>query len=136
MHRPLEPDPDPLAYIAALEAENTRLRDEVDYLKQKFGHYWVPPIELHLTGKEGQLLALLLKGRLLGKDQILLHIYSDRPDSPPEIKIIDVFVCKLRKKIKPFGVLITTVWGRGYQMSANDVEAFFARWPEERANLE
>jgi two-component system cell cycle response regulator CtrA len=38
-------------------------------------------------------------------------------DDEPEIKIIDVFVCKLRKKMEIFGVKIETIWGRGYYMT-------------------
>lgn len=46
----------------------------------------------------------------------MMAMYSDRVDVEPEIKIVDVFVCKLRKKLKPFGVSIVTVWGHGYSL--------------------
>lgn len=72
---------------------------------------------LHLTGKEYSILELLSlrKGNTLNKDQFLNHLYGGMDE--PELKIIDVFICKLRKKLeKATGgeSHIETVWGRGY----------------------
>jgi two-component system, cell cycle response regulator CtrA len=71
---------------------------------------------VHLTGKEYAILELLAlrKGICQSKDAILNHLYGGTDE--PEAKIIDVFVCKLRKKIAQAGApeLIGTVWGRGY----------------------
>src|SRR5260221_11227195 len=72
---------------------------------------------VHLTGKEYQRLELLSlrKGTTLTKEMFLNHLYG-RMDEP-ELKIIDVFICKLRKKLAnaPSGKNdIETVWGRGY----------------------
>ncbi|MCP4394975.1 MAG: response regulator transcription factor [Alphaproteobacteria bacterium] len=72
---------------------------------------------LHLTGKEYGILELLSlrKGTTLNKDQFLNHLYGGIDE--PELKIIDVFICKLRKKLaKAAGGInfIETVWGRGY----------------------
>ncbi len=74
--------------------------------------------KLHLTAKEYQMLALLAlrKGSTLTKEMFLNHLYGD-VDDEPEAKIIDVFVCKLRKKLaNASGGMdyIETVWGRGY----------------------
>ena len=74
---------------------------------------------IHLTGKEYQMLELLSlrKGTTLSKEMFLNHLYGD--DNEPEVKIIDVFVCKLRKKLNAAadGVdYIETVWGRGYTL--------------------
>ena len=44
-------------------------------------------------------------------------LYEPGVDDEPEMKIVDVFICKLRKKIRPFGLEIATVWGLGYRMS-------------------
>nr|WP_181181030.1 helix-turn-helix domain-containing protein [Mesorhizobium sp. B2-2-4] len=70
-----------------------------------------------LTMHECSLLLLLSDGRPRRKEQIHSGIYSDRIDDPPEIKIIDVFICKVRKKVEPFGVVIETIWGSGYSLS-------------------
>jgi two-component system, cell cycle response regulator CtrA len=72
---------------------------------------------VHLTPKEYQLLELLSlrKGMTQSKEMILNHLYSGLEE--PEIKIIDVFVCKLRKKLANASSgknYIETVWGRGY----------------------
>ncbi len=72
---------------------------------------------LHLTGKEYGILELLAlrKGTTLTKEQFLNHLYGGMDE--PELKIIDVFICKLRKKIANAtggDHYIETVWGRGY----------------------
>jgi DNA-binding response OmpR family regulator len=52
--------------------------------------------------------------RLRSQEQLLTSLYWDRPEEP-EVKIIDVFICKIRKKIDPLGLQIQTIWGRGYR---------------------
>ncbi|MDH3700669.1 MAG: response regulator transcription factor [Alphaproteobacteria bacterium] len=72
---------------------------------------------IHLTGKEFGILELLSlrKGTTLTKEMFLNHLYGGMDE--PELKIIDVFVCKLRKKLSTACSgenYIETVWGRGY----------------------
>ncbi len=72
---------------------------------------------VHLTGKEYQMLELLSlrKGSTLTKEMFLNHLYGGMDE--PELKIIDVFICKLRKKLAEATggqSYIETVWGRGY----------------------
>ena len=72
---------------------------------------------VHLTGKEYQMLELLSlrKGTTLTKEMFLNHLYGGMDE--PELKIIDVFICKLRKKLSEAtdgDNYIETVWGRGY----------------------
>ncbi len=72
---------------------------------------------VHLTGKEYQMLELLSlrKGTTLTKEMFLNHLYGGMDE--PELKIIDVFICKLRKKLAAStggDNYIETVWGRGY----------------------
>ena len=72
---------------------------------------------VHLTGKEYQMLELLSlrKGTTLTKEMFLNHLYGGMDE--PELKIIDVFICKLRKKLATAAGgkhYIETVWGRGY----------------------
>ncbi len=74
---------------------------------------------LHLTGKEYGILELLSlrKGTALTKEMFLNHLYGGRDE--PELKIIDVFICKLRKKlVQATGGenYIETIWGRGYEL--------------------
>ena len=84
---------------------------------------------VHLTGKEYQMLELLSlrKGTTLTKEMFLNHLYGGMDE--PELKIIDVFICKLRKKLTEAtggDNHIETVWGRGYVL----------RDPEPRAQHE
>jgi two-component system cell cycle response regulator CtrA len=72
---------------------------------------------VHLTGKEYGILELLAlrKGTTLTKEMFLNHLYGGMDE--PEVKIIDVFICKLRKKLQDASGgdnYIETVWGRGY----------------------
>ena len=84
---------------------------------------------LHLTGKEYAMLELLSlrKGTTLTKEMFLNHLYGGMDE--PELKIIDVFICKLRKKLANATGgehYIETVWGRGYVLRdppANEEEA-------------
>jgi two-component system, cell cycle response regulator CtrA len=74
-------------------------------------------LTVHLTGKEYQMLELLSlrKGTTLTKEMFLNHLYGGMDE--PELKIIDVFICKLRKKLAEATGgenYIETVWGRGY----------------------
>ena len=80
-------------------------------------------VTVHLTGKEYQMLELLSlrKGTTLTKEMFLNHLYGGMDE--PELKIIDVFICKLRKKLqKATGGenYIETVWGRGYVLRDPD----------------
>jgi len=79
---------------------------------------------LHLTGKEYGMLELLSlrKGTTLTKEMFLNHLYGGMDE--PELKIIDVFVCKLRKKLAAATAgdnYIETVWGRGYVLRDPEV---------------
>jgi two-component system cell cycle response regulator CtrA len=74
---------------------------------------------VYLTGKEYQMLELLSlrKDTTLTKEMFLSHLYGGLDE--PEMKIIDVFICKLRKKLANASGgkdYIETVWGRGYVM--------------------
>jgi len=80
---------------------------------------------VHLTGKEYQMLELLSlrKGTTLTKEMFLNHLYGGMDE--PELKIIDVFICKLRKKLDAVSgsqSYIETVWGRGYVLREPDAE--------------
>ena len=74
-------------------------------------------VQVHLTGKEYQMLELLglRRGTTITKEVFLNQLYGGMDE--PEIKIIDVFICKIRKKLAGASNgndYIETVWGRGY----------------------
>ena len=90
--------------IVNLEARNVELRGQ----------------KLHLTAKEYQILVLLAlrRGSTLTKEMFLNHLYGGLDDEP-DAKIIDIFICKLRKKLANASGgqdYIETVWGRGYAL--------------------
>ena len=92
--------------------ETGKLRVNLDTKSVEVGERVV-----HLTGKEYGILELLnlRKGTTLTKEMFLNHLYGGMDE--PEVKIIDVFVCKLRKKLANAtggDNYIETVWGRGY----------------------
>ncbi len=77
-------------------------------------------VKVNLTIKEYQMLEALAlrKGMTLSKDALLHQLYGDA--DAPEVKIIDVFICKLRKKLAQVmngENYIRTIWGQGYQFS-------------------
>ena len=81
---------------------------------------------VHLTGKEYQMLEFLSlrKGATISKEMFLNHLYGGMDE--PEIKIIDVFICKLRKKLAGASNgkdYIETIWGRGVALREPDADA-------------
>ncbi|MFV0335484.1 MAG: response regulator transcription factor CtrA [Tropicimonas sp.] len=85
---------------------------------------------VHLTGKEYQMLELLSlrKGTTLTKEMFLNHLYGGMDE--PELKIIDVFICKLRKKLSQATGgenYIETVWGRGYVLRDPEADRLDSR---------
>ncbi len=79
--------------------------------------------KVHFTGKQYDLLAYLVKhsNSLCSKERIFNAIYVH--DDDVELKIIDVFICKIRDKLNEaqsgLGDSVETVWGRGYQFTSN-----------------
>ena len=81
-----------------------RLEERPDFLatcKAAFG----------LTPAESRLLQCLLRARACTRPH--LHAVV-APEAEP--KIVDVFVCKIRSKLRKYQVRIDTIWGQGYAM--------------------
>ena len=68
-----------------------------------------------LTRHEFEVFEALREGRVLSQQQLIARIYW-QADEEPDAKIIDVYVCKIRKRLKPLGVEIQTIWGKGYRL--------------------
>lgn len=97
-------------YVGTLEARlvadsDTDARQGAMNLQRLFG----------LTPKEAELLAAFADGRPRTKDSLMAVVYGGAMDMP-ETKIIDVFVCKIRRKIAGTGISIETLWGSGYHV--------------------
>jgi DNA-binding response OmpR family regulator len=74
-----------------------------------------------LTGSEMRLLTALADRfpDVVTKEGIMDALYFDQIDDEPEIKIVDVFVCKVRKKVEALGLTINTAWGLGYSLGCS-----------------
>jgi two-component system cell cycle response regulator CtrA len=87
---------------------------------------------LHVTRKEYKILELLALrvGKVVSKEMFLDHLYGGLEE--PDDKILDVFICKLRKKLECASEgkkYIGTEWGRGYFLCGSQENA------DERPNL-
>jgi two-component system cell cycle response regulator CtrA len=112
------------ARIEVLEGEIDNLQDKCNVLLSELGQTLNAPLCLNLTGNEAGILGCLLMRPFALKTTLMAAIYSDRvtDDETPEIKIIDVFVCKLRKKLADYGVTVETIWGEGYKLTPEGKE--------------
>ena len=122
---------DEVSHLACEDVEV--LRDRIDMLIEERKEWkkgvsiaeTMLPDELNLTPMEARLLEALMrtpKGSVATKER--LHgamADADEPDT--QIKIVDVIVCKVRKKLSARGLKINTHWGRGYSLSP-DSRAF------------
>ena len=83
------------------------------------GRFSVNGQEIHLPQKKHKLLELLFlkRGRTVTKEMVFNHLYGW--EEPPEAKIVDVFVCQIRRALREAGLeeeCIQTVWGQGYRV--------------------
>lgn len=107
------------ARLEAVEMENERLRDRVSELEGAMGMRFLTPVEWRLTGSEGRVFGVLMEREVATKQTIMSALYrTDGIRDEAEIKIVDVYICKARKKLLPFGIKIETRWGEGYFLTA------------------
>lgn len=100
-------------------AEPVTLEEEVDYLKADDFADIMPLVqEFQFTPREARLFLVLKRapGMQAGKEAILTRLYADQIDDAPSLKIIDVFICKMRKKLEGTTWAIETIWGAGYKL--------------------
>lgn len=110
---------DVAARLEAVEQENDMLRERIDQLEALLGMRTLAPIEFGLTPNEARAFGVLLARDVATKDAIMSALYGGKADiDQAEPKIVDVFICKTRKKLKPFNIEIKTSWGSGYYLDA------------------
>ena len=103
--------------VEHLQDEISVLRERIQQLEEMLMPHGVRvPPEYRLTSTEARLFVHLASRDVASKESLMLALYSDRAGDPPEIKIVDVMVCKMRKKIAAFGIRIETIWGQGYSL--------------------
>lgn len=101
---------------AGLEAEIETLRARVRDLERALGGEDWAPIELRLGPTETRLFALLLRRPLLSRETAWTVFYGDRDADGPPPKIFDVWIARMRPKLRPFGIEIATRWRVGWEM--------------------
>lgn len=71
--------------------------------------------EWRLTPMEASMFNMLITHELVTKEAMYVALYPDF-DTAPMVKILDVAMCKIRKKVKSSGIEIETLWGRGWRL--------------------
>lgn len=105
--------------IEELQSEITSLRSHIADLEARLqGDRFAWPASFQMTYTEHRIAWALYRVRenVCTKEAIYADLYDDR-EINPDPKIIDVVICKLRKKFLRHGIFIKTVWGRGYQFT-------------------
>lgn len=120
-----------LERIKEVEAENAALRAKIDEL----GIVPDVPRCLKLTKKEAGVLTGLMKRARATKEQLLYDGWYDGVTDEPDLKIVDVFICKLRGKLGKFELKIDTEWGFGYSLP-KETRAAIRRMSRAEAGLE
>jgi DNA-binding response OmpR family regulator len=98
--------------MSAVAPETARLRDRVEELERLLGMRPVLPRMWGLTGREADVLGILLRRQVMTHTQLFEAIWGG--DSDCDLKIVEVVVCKLRAKLRPHGIAIRTEHGVGY----------------------
>lgn len=110
--------------------EIKKLRDRNDFLEEenrqlRLGSsseivlFRIP--DTHLTLREFQMLSAIAQNEVATKPTVYRHLYpTERADGGPDYKLMDVYICKLRSKLKPHGIAIKAIWGRGWALDPDD----------------
>ena len=111
--------------MSATVSETVRLRDRVEELERLLGMRPVLPRMWGLTGREADVLGILLRRQVMTHAQLFEAIWGG--DSECNSKIVEVVVSKLRAKLRPHGIAIRTEYGVGYFIPPDSKAAARAR---------
>jgi len=117
------------AYLRALEADNDRLRLRVADLEAQVAKLsstpeftiTTPSAEFGFTPSEAGVFARLVATGFASNED-LLAMAKGKGASAPKMKVIDVYICKIRKKVERFDIVIETLHGRGYRIPAESLQ--------------
>lgn len=106
-----------------------QMREQIDTLMEsnrQLKDALAPTISLAPLGLargEGCIVAALWKAapNVATKERLMIAVYGLRSDVPDE-KIIDVLICKARRRLAHFDIRIETHWGLGYRMDLANAE--------------
>lgn len=103
------------ARIRQLLDQNEQLRDQIAVLQETVLPETLPDTLVGLTRSESVVLGLLARRAFASKAQIYAALYAGKgEDRDP--KVVDVFICKIRRALENTGIEIETVWGEGYRI--------------------
>lgn len=116
-----------------LKEEIRLLREELEKLKEEnrqlrksiLPSEWTPPLEFCFSPIENIIFAILYKNapNLVSKERFMDAAYGMRAgDKIPEPKIVDVWICKIRSKIRDHGLMIENIHGQGYRLTQESAE--------------
>lgn len=106
-----------------LRAENETLREQVRQLKRQLVEGGKnAPLSWGLTDHERRLYAHMTSRELVTRESCMAVLYGHLLASPDE-KIVDVWLCKLRRKLAPHGLRIVTHWGVGWSIAEKKARA-------------
>lgn len=71
--------------------------------------------DFDITHTQDLMLRALLRWKLVSRSQMMALLYGDRLD-PPDPKVIDALMCKLRRRLTPYGITITCARGHGWAL--------------------
>lgn len=102
----------------------TRQREEIETLRERVRQLealLLPadtgvPSEWGLTRTEARLFVHLTSRQIATIDTIMTALYGNRSGDEPDDRIVAVYLCKLRKKLSRYGVVIECIWGLGYSL--------------------
>lgn len=109
------------AWTARLLGAEVPSLERHEALEHALGLDVIPDAQYGLTRTESALYGLLTKVRVLSKERAFVALYGHL-DEPPQEKIIDVLICKVRAKLARHGIGVENVWGRGYRIVRPDVK--------------
>lgn len=101
--------------IAQLLNENELQHEQIRQLQEMLAPPFVVPENWGLTKTLKRTLSILLSANFVSKERLFASLYGDRLVSPGQ-ETVGALVCLLRKKLAPFGIVITTIWGEGYRL--------------------
>lgn len=120
--------------VALLERQNAALRGDIEerdeiirqLRAELVGPQLLPEWLPHLTPKEAEFLRVLAGRDAVTRDGLYLSVYGQSDDGP-DVKIVDVIICKLRRKLVDHGINIETIWGRGYRLDRDSRQLLTGR---------
>jgi two-component system cell cycle response regulator CtrA len=115
--------------LEVVESENETLREYVCRLEEALCGTVPLPVEWGLTASETLVFGALVNLPIMTKEAAITALYRRFAFDEAEPKIVDVFICKMRKKLDPFGVTIRTRWGQGYELTTEIRDRFRKKAP-------